>query len=211
MSKDIDHSSGREGIPEGSLLLLEKDENPETEVPVPERPISKTRLQYLVYRLRLSQKIGILLHLNRIGELSPGGKVRLLYLQEKASFEAISAGLRFAQRLEAESKLQSDFRKHGVELNRRPQSRRFRVREASRIGIGYRDKGTLPENSASPRRKADESCWVYLQDLPEEIGQLLSIAYSEGVEGDWFDLSILATSEKMEMRLEGKTSLLNLV
>lgn len=192
---------GTEGVFEDSTYSEECGEKPEAEVPVPDRLLPKGRSQELVFRLRLSQKIGLLLYLNRTGSISEGGKERLLYLQEKASFEAISAGLKFAQRLSSESKLSSDFKHQLRELNRRPQSKRFRVRESRRIGVGYRDKGTLPEISSPARRSAIEASWINLQDLPTEMCRFLTTAFPTSVEGDWFDLSVLATSEKKESEL----------
>jgi len=98
----------------------------EAEVPVPDRLFPKKKSKGLLLRLKLSQKIGLLMWMNRTDQLSRGGEERLLYLQKKASIEAISAGLRFANRLTQEKKLQNDFRPHMAELNRMPQSKRFR-------------------------------------------------------------------------------------
>jgi len=162
----------------------------EAEVPVPDRLRSKRAYQAIVAKLRLSQKIGILLWLNREGLLSLGGEQRLLYLQEKASFEAISSGLKFAERLSKDRKLQSDFQHAARELNRRPQSKRFRAREIRRIGVGYRDKGTLPVVSTSARRKTVEENFIPSWEVPEELlrilKQLVPTALTE--DEDWVDL-----------------------
>lgn len=169
-----------------------KETEPEAEAPVPDRLLPKGRNQELLLRLKLGQKIGLLLFLNRQGIISSGGKERLLYLQSKTSFEAIEAGLRFARRLSVEVKLQSDFRHQLIELNRRPQSRRFRKTESRRIGVGYRDKGTLPEESSFPRSSADREGFVYFGDLRSEVGDLILLLVPNSVEGEWLDLEFLS-------------------
>lgn len=181
----------------------------EAEMPVPDRLLPKWKSKYLWNKLKLSQQIGILLYLNRKEHLSSGGKERLLYLQAKASFEAIEAGLKFAQRLERETKLQSDFKHQLREANRRPQSKRFRRYEQSRIGVGYRDKGTLPEKSDSARRKSISESWIHLQSIPEQIGSYFQSCLPEAVEGDWLDLSAL--SEHCSERDREVSQFLNLL
>lgn len=161
----------------------------EAEVPVPERPISKVVSKQRWNRLKLSQQIGFLLFLNRIGELTEGGQQRLLYLQAKASFEALEAGIRWCQRLISRPKLQSDFKVELIEANRRPQSKRFRRAEKRRIGIGYRDKGHLPELTDVARRKSIEEAFVHLSTVEEMLESLQYYLPSEAVEGDWVDLS----------------------
>jgi len=166
-------------------------QEPEAEVPVPDRLLPKWRSKYLLDRLRLSQKIGLLLWLNRENLLSSGGEERLLYLQRKATIVAIQAGLRFAQRLSEELKLQSDFKHQMIELNRRPQSKRFRRNELSRIGVGYRDKGTLPEVSVRPRLSANESNWSYFADFNSSQQRYILSQVPTSIEGEWVDLEIL--------------------
>lgn len=173
-------------------LSSSNSETTEAEIPVPDRLLPKRKQKNLWNSLKLSQQIGLLLWLNRTDSLSVGGKERLLYLQAKASFEAIEAGLKFAQRLEREEKLQSDFGPHANEANRRPQSKRFRRFEASRIGVGYRDKGTLPGSSERARRAATSSAWIHLESIPEELERYFRSNLPEAVEGEWLDLTALA-------------------
>lgn len=174
-----------------SDYMSESEKETEADIPVPDRLLSKREYLRLVGTLKLSQKIGLLLWLNRSDLLSLGGKERLLYLQAKASFEALEAGLRFAQRLSKEEKLQSDFKHHMRELNRRPQSKRYRQSEVRRIGVGYRDKGMLPEFSSRARRLAQEESFIPSSQIPREIVELLQklqpACFTE--EGDWIDLS----------------------
>jgi len=166
---------------------------PEADMPVPDRLFPKGKSKWLTDRLKLSQRIGLLLFLNRENLLSEGGQERLLYLQSKAPFSAIEAGLAFAQRLSIEKKLQSDFKHQMIELNRRPQSKRFRRHETSRIGVGYRDKGTLPEESSIFRRRADEESFVLIDDLPPEMFIFISEHCPNSVvDGTWLDLGIIS-------------------
>jgi hypothetical protein len=174
------------------VVSTELRNKPEAEVPVPDRLFPKAKSKWLVDRLKMSQRIGLLLFLNRIGQLSPGGEERLLYLQQRAPFSAIEAGLAFAQRLLSEKKLKSDFKHQIIELNRRPQSKHFRRYETSRIGIGYRDKGTLPEESSIFRRRADEDSFVLIEDLPVELFLYVAEQIPDSVvDGTWLDLGTI--------------------
>lgn len=173
-------------------LILPSGKETEADIPVPDRLLPKGKSKWLTNRLKLSQKIGLLLWLNREGLLSEGGGQRLLYLQAKASFEAIAAGLKFAERLSKEKKLQSDFRHQLVELNRRPQSKRFRRTEKRRIGVGYRDKGTLPEFDAEARKSANMMDFVEINSFRPLVQDHIRNRYHPALEGEWVSLSDLA-------------------
>jgi len=167
-------------------------ENSKADVPVPDRLFPKRQSQALLIRLKLSQKIGLLLWMNRTDLLSRGGEMRLLYYQRKASLEAISAGLKFANRLTKEEKLQSDFYPHMVELNRRPQSKRFRKIEKNRIGVGYRDKGTLPEISSRSRSQAQRDSWISILSLSDNLQLIIRSTVPQLIVGEWLDLAELS-------------------
>jgi len=137
--------------------------------------------------LRLSQQIGLLLWMNRKDLLSTRGEERLLFLQSRAPWGALEAGMQFALRVDEEEKLQHDLFHWMVLLNCFPSSRRLRSFRARRIGIGYRDKGTLPSVSVGARRNADSAAWVHRDSLPESLGPLLDPA-SSLTEGEWVDL-----------------------
>jgi hypothetical protein len=139
-------------------------------------------------KLGLGQQIGILLWLNRVDLVSTRGEERLLFLQSKAPWGALEAGMKFAQRLECDFKLQLDFYHWMVVLNCYPSTKRLRSwRQTSRIGVGYRDKGTLPSLSARSVREADESAWVPRDLLSQKVMDLLDPS-SDLVEGEWVDL-----------------------
>jgi len=177
---------------------LDTRRNPGADMPVPDRLFSREKSKWLVSRLKLSQMIGLLMWQNRHNLLSSGGKERLLYLQSKAPLGAIEAGLEFLQRLEIEEKLQSDFLPHMVELNRRSQSKRYRRYEVSRIGVGYRDKGTLPSESILARKKAEEEGYHFLADLPFEVILAIARQYPTTMEGEWLDLGGLSRLMKID-------------
>lgn len=174
-----------------SDYFSEKEQKNETEVPVPDRLLPKSKYRQIVSSLKLSQKIGILLWLHEMDSLSLGGRERLYYLQEKASLEAISAGVHFALRLSKDTKLVSDFRHAMRELNRRPQSKRFRTAEAQRIGVGYRDKGTLPDSNALARKRSHEESFVSVYAVPEELLKTILFLVPSALTEDeeWLDLS----------------------
>ena len=137
--------------------------------------------------LKLSQQIGLLLWLNRKDLLSTKGEERLLFLQSKAPWGALDAGMKYAIRLESEPKLRSDQYHWMVVLNCFPSTRRFRAYQARRMGIGYRDKGTLPSTSTGARREAETGAWVHKEQLPETVRSLLFLQPSLS-EGEWVDL-----------------------
>jgi hypothetical protein len=209
---------GTHGPSEGTALsdyvrsdyLTEAERDAEADIPVPDRLLSRRTYVELVGKLKLSQKIGLLVWLNRQGLLSLGGRERLLYLQAKASFEALEAGLKFARRLTEEEKLQSDFQHQMRELNRRPQSKHFRQSESRRIGVGYRDKGMLPEQSLNARTAADRACFIHQGDVPEEVLSILKrylpAALTE--DGEWVDLSVFPGTFGSE-NTSGMTELLH--
>lgn len=169
----------------------EAERESEADVPVPDRLLPRRQSQRLVEKLKLSQKVGLLIWLNRQDLITLGGRERLLYLQAKASFEALEAGLKFARRLSQEEKLQNDFKHQMRELNRRPQSKRFRQSEARRIGVGYRDKGTLPERSHSSRREAQREAYIPSHLIPQLILDSIRLVYPNFLteDGEWVDLT----------------------
>jgi hypothetical protein len=171
--------------------LTEAERESEADVPVPDRLLPRSVSLRLVGKLKLSQKVGILIWLNREGLITLGGRERLLYLQAKASFEALEAGLKFARRLTSDKKLRSDFKHQMRELNRRPQSRRFRQSEPRRIGVGYRDKGTLPERSHSARRSTQEEAFIPSHLVPPLLRESIRLVYPAFLteDGEWVDLT----------------------
>lgn len=175
-----------------SDYLNDAERDAEADIPVPDRLLPKREYRRLTEALRLSQRIGLLVWLNRQDLLTLGGKERLLYLQSKASFEALEAGLKFARRLSEETKLQSDFQHQMRELNRRPQSKHFRQSEARRIGVGYRDKGMLPEQSHGARLAAWEESFLPVELIPDGLLNVLKryLPACLTEDGEWVDLSI---------------------
>lgn len=174
----------------------EAERDSEADIPVPDRLLPRRQSQRLVEMLKLSQKIGLLIWLNRENLITLGGRERLLYLQAKASYEALEAGLRFARRLSQEEKLRSDFRHQMRELNRRPQSKHFRQSEARRIGVGYRDKGMLPEVSHRARQESQRESYVSSSLVPPLLLNAIRLVHPEFLtaDGEWVDLSMVAGS-----------------
>lgn len=174
----------------------ETERDSEADIPVPDRLLPKEVSRRLVGMLKLSQMVGLLIWLNRENLITIGGRERLLYLQAKASYEALEAGLRFARRLSDDKKLQSDFRHQMRELNRRPQSKHFRKTEARRIGVGYRDKGMLPEVSHGARTAAQKDAYVSSSLVPPLLMNAIKLAHPSFLtaDGEWVDLSMVAGS-----------------
>jgi len=174
----------------------ESEKDSEADIPVPDRLLPRRRSQELVRMLKLGQMVGILLWLNRENLITLGGRERLLYLQSKASFEALEAGLRFARRLTLEEKLRSDFRHQMRELNRRPQSKHFRQSEARRIGVGYRDKGMLPDSSSGARTAAQKDSYIPSHLVPRILLGAIQTVMPACLTADqeWVDLSMVAGS-----------------
>jgi len=174
----------------------ESERDSEADIPVPDRLLPRRMSQRLTEMLKLSQKIGLLIWLNREDLITLGGRERLLYLQAKASYEALEAGLKFARRLSSEEKLRSDFRHQMRELNRRPQSKHFRQSEARRIGVGYRDKGMLPDVSHGARTMAQKDSYIPGHLVPPLLLNAIRTVHPNFLtsDGEWVDLSMVAGS-----------------
>lgn len=187
----------------------EAERDSEADVPVPDRLLPRRQSQRLVERLKLSQKVGLLIWLNRADLITLGGRERLLYLQAKASFEALEAGLRFARRLSEDEKLRTDFKHQMRELNRRPQSKHFRQSEARRIGVGYRDKGTLPEVSHGARTAAQKDAYISSGLVPPLLMSAIRLVHPAFLtaDGEWVDLSMVAGSFGTQADIGVKTLL----
>jgi hypothetical protein len=187
----------------------EAERDSEADIPVPDRLLPKEVSRRLVGMLKLSQMIGLLIWLNREDLITIGGRERLLYLQAKASFEALEAGLRFARRLSDEEKLRSDFRHQMRELNRRPQSKHFRQSEARRIGVGYRDKGMLPEVSHGARTGAQKDAYVSTSLVPPLLMNAIRLVHPSFLTADeeWVDLSMVAGSFGTQASIGAKSLL----
>lgn len=196
----MDHSLSNQDREAWNYVLsdyrTESERDSEADIPVPDRLLPRRRSLELVRKLKLSQMVGILIWLNRAELITLGGRERLLYLQSKASFEALEAGLRFARRLTREEKLRLDFKHQMRELNRRPQSKHFRQSEARRIGVGYRDKGMLPENSSGARTAAQKDSYIPAHLVPKILlGAIQSVMPSSlTADKEWVDLSMVAGS-----------------
>jgi len=181
------------------------------------RKFGQTSLSRLAYHrrkvrqvgpLRLSQQVGVLLWLNRNDLLSTRGEERLLFLQSRAPWGALEAGMAFAQRLSVEEKLVDDLYHWMVVLNCFPSTKRLRTFRARRIGIGYRDKGTLPSSSASARKKAESEAWFHESSLPEALKSFPGLPPSIQ-EGEWVDLPELVAFLRTGLTPEDLRLLLN--
>lgn len=166
----------------------------EAEIPVPITLFqNRQKAKNIVIRMKLSQKIGFLLFLHRSEIITEAGLQNLNFLQQKASLEAVVAGVRFCERLALDEKLLSDFWRSIEILNFRFKSPRFRKFEARRIGIGYRDKGNLPSESSRGIKKADEEALVFLSDISPVLAQKVIELFPACLtdDGEWLDLSHL--------------------
>jgi hypothetical protein len=175
----------------------------EADMPVPIKSPSNSKSENLVRSMRLGQRIGVLLFLHRNDLISEGGEQRLFYLQAKASIEAIASGLSFCYRLESDPDLLRKFWRSVELLNLKPRSHRFRKYQTRRVGVGYRDKGTLPENDLKARRRAVDEAYVSVAALPEKVQSFVSVHYRSCLTEDeeWldiFDFSELITLEDKE-------------
>jgi len=186
--------SGAPFVENLGVLLLSAPEVEELRHTTPSRIAYHQSFSRKGGRIRLSQQVGILLWLNDHCLLDEfGGARRLLRLQRQASFEALVAALKFRERLHSTPKLQRDFFHHAVLLNQYvPGGFSYTPPLKRRMGVGYRDKGSLPEPSISARKRADKSVWF----LTEDIGVELADGFPR--EGDWVDLSEILAQEDSE-------------
>lgn len=187
----IDHSDLSDSDPFWDLEYVER--LPNKALAEKMRQTCLSRISYHRNRARkngdlpLSKQIGILIWMNRRDLLSVRGSERLLFLQSKAPWSALSQGLEFAQRVDSDLKIQSDLYHWMVTLNCFTTTRALRTFRARTLGVGYRDKGTLPSPSATSVRRAQEDSWVPKDQLPEALVAILDPS-SDLLEGDWIDL-----------------------
>jgi len=176
-----------------SDYLTEQSQEVEADVPVPAGLLSEAKLKLIVAGLKRSQKIGLLAWLNTKGLLTIGGRIRLLSLQSGASVEALASAEKFATRIDKSEKLQRDFSHAMRGLNKRPRSVTFRRQQKRRIGVGYRDKGTLPTFSTAARQAAQRDSFVPLDQIPEytqnAIRSILPFSLTE--DGSQVDLTVV--------------------
>lgn len=177
-----------------SDYLSAREQEEEADVPVPAGLLPVSRRSQILSQLKKSQKIGLLLWLEKKDSLSLGGKERLLYLQRGASVEALQAGLKFLSKLLRNKKLPLDFKHALREINSRPTSQAFRKREVRRIGVGYRDKGTLPLSSSRARRLTISDSWIPTEPLQDlSLNAIRSIApFCLSDDGMFLDSQVLA-------------------
>lgn len=170
------------------LTLAEQET--EADVPVPDRLLPAAKVAIILAALKRSQKIGLLCWLSSQGLLTLGGRDRLLWLQAGASIEALASAERFARKIAESPKLQQDFKPAMRGLNKRPRSGAFRRSEKRRIGVGYRDKGTLPVASSRERLAAQRDGFIALEDLPEWTQAAITGGFFPDLlfEDGWLDL-----------------------
>lgn len=192
---------GQTGDPDPSVAdyvvsdyLSTSEQENEADVPVPDNLLPETQIRELVRRLKRSQKVGLLMWLESIGRITLGGRARLLSLQEGSSVEALLAARKFFARISSEKKLQKDFSHCMRFLNSRPRSATFRRTQKRRIGVGYRDKGTLPSFSSGARQDAHKAAWILREDVNEfTVNAIQSIApFTFSDDGEFLDSHALA-------------------
>lgn len=154
-------------------------------------PDNSDRAKALWIRQKLSGKIAILLFLQRGGVLPPKAQEVLLDLLQKAPLSAIEQIPARVQRLEEDERFYSSQIKecsYALTLRKAPASK---LPEPRRIAVGYRDKGTCPDNSSRAREKAIEESWINLNDVHMVLAGFLQDEFPQAVEGSFFDLSFL--------------------
>lgn len=154
-------------------------------------------------RQKLSGKIAVLLYLHRRGDLPRPAQEVFLDLLSKAPLSAIEQVPEKTLRLEEDDRYYSSMIKeiqHALTL-RKP--RPPKLPEPRRIAVGYRDKGTSPDNSSRAQRKAEEGSWIDLRDVHQVLAGFLQDEFPQAVEGFLFDLSTLSrVGEKETPRSE---------
>lgn len=160
------------------------------DIPVPDHSRDSAKEFRQLRELKLSQRLGILLFCNRLDKGNGYVLQRINFLQEHASIEAIQAGIKFYRRMVSEPKLQKDF-KHVISyyLYNIPQTLEYHKRPKNRIR-GYRDKGTLPDQSVRARAKAGQEGWFDLRGLENQtVREFLEEHLPDTlIEGDFLDL-----------------------
>lgn len=135
-----------------------------------EPPHSATRPLHKVKRLKTSSFLGYLLFLQRNKQLSEDQERFLLKLQGKVKFEELEAAILLLKKLLG-SPRSAARSKEDLELALRKCGRlpaKSRTPEVRRIGVGYRDKGSLRPKHRPPA--VPGLCW-WSEDLDPALLQ----------------------------------------
>lgn len=154
-------------------------------------PVYSNRAKALWISQKLSGKIAILLYLHRRGDLPQKSQEVFLDLLSKAPLSALEQVPEKCSRLEEDDRYYSSLIleiRYALTLRRAPAPK---LPEARRIAVGYRDKGTCPDNSSKAQRKAVEESWIDLRDTHLVLAGFLQDEFPQAVEGHLFDLSFL--------------------
>lgn len=182
----------REGRSSSNVTFPSNLENINADAPVPDRLMPKSKARKITRGLKVSQQLGLLLWLHSSGKLTSRGRERLLHLQEKFPLETTLAAVQFAIRLRDDKRLQLSMKHQAIELNRWNSRKLRKFSEQRRIGIGYRDKGTLADISSKGRRDATKGGYVHLNELEEELRESVIHSFPNCLlDGEWVDLELL--------------------
>jgi hypothetical protein len=118
--------------------------------------------------IKPSIQLGALLYLRSRGDLTLGGKRRLHRLLNRISPEEVFAALRHQEKI---SKSPQSFEVLLRWIQRPLHLRQYFRKERRRIGVGYRDKGSLPP-SHSRNRVFGEQGLLYLGEEKEFLSEL---------------------------------------
>jgi hypothetical protein len=156
-------------------------------------------------RLRLTLQYILLVRAHELGWLSEFGGLRRLHRIELKLSPHVLEQCEYQLWLSrnADVHLRETRRlwsQHGEWLNSyvRP-APPFRSKAKRRIGVGYRDKGSLPLGSSTEIAMANFEVWIYVDDIPTSLFFRPGILPSLKWEGDW--CRIVADPE-LEHRLE---------
>lgn len=161
-----------------------------------EPPHSVTRSDSKIKRLKTSTFLGYLLFLQRNKSLSEDQERFLLKLQAKVKFEELQSAILLLQKLLASPRAAARS-KEDLELALRKCGRlpaKSSRPEVRRIGVGYRDKGSLRPKHKPPAvpglmwwsedidpallHKPEEPCWITAEELfgPERYDHIQELA-----------------------------------
>lgn len=189
-------------IPSSGLLSAESERDTEAELPVPDQSTpSPDQLRKRNWSwFKRSQKIGLLLRLHSQGRLSSRARTLLEKLAGSASEEELQAAFRWSSRFKNPDFLRRFRLEQEYIENLAPPRDPPPIPEKRRIGVGYRDKGNLPDHSSQARVDANRTSWISLNLFSPYVRTELKARFPELVEGGLFDLMGLYSTSDEELR-----------
>jgi hypothetical protein len=165
--------------PDFSVSQSQEKQDVAREIRPTEVPVLDSHTRRISSRQRRSTKLGIFLFKSVTENLSPEQRESIAFFQERCNIQEVTRAQEIAHRLHTDPRFRANLKIPSFVVPVLPRPKR---REQRRIGVGYKDKGTL-RPSHKPRLPGErtlgyEEVMTLLGSWPSdaEVGSLLSPA-----------------------------------